>query len=77
MTGGRLKRLKDYINETFFLTYGDGLSDINIQDLLSFHKSHGKLVTVTAVHPVARFGELEIDELIVFQITKPNPKYIK
>ena len=62
MTGGRLKRMKDYINnEPFFLTYGDGLCDVNLNELLSFHKSHGRLVTVTAVHPGARFGELLID----------------
>ena len=63
MTGGRVKRMKNYIgNETFMLTYGDGLSDININDLNNFHKSHGKLVTVTAVHPSARFGELEMED---------------
>jgi len=62
MTGGRVKRLEPFINnEPFLLTYGDGLSDINIDDLIKFHKNHGKMVTVTAVHPVARFGELEID----------------
>ena len=62
MTGGRIKRLKSYIkNETFMLTYGDGLADINIDDLLLFHRSHGKMVTVTAVHPAARFGELLLD----------------
>ena len=62
MTGGRLKRMKEYINnEPFFLTYGDGLCDVNLNELLLFHKSHGKLVTVTAVHPGARFGELLID----------------
>jgi len=61
MTGGRVKRLKKYINnETFMMTYGDGLSNINIDSLIKFHKSHGKLVTVTAVRPPARFGELEI-----------------
>jgi glucose-1-phosphate cytidylyltransferase len=63
MTGGRVRRMKQYINnETFFLTYGDGLSDINIDELIAYHKSHGKMVTVTAVHPSARFGELEIDD---------------
>ena len=63
MTGGRLKRMKDYIkDEPFFLTYGDGLCDVNLNELLSFHKSHGKLVTVTAVHPGARFGELLIEK---------------
>ena len=62
MTGGRLKRMKSLIgSETCMLTYGDGVSDINISDLLSFHRSHGKLMTVTAVHPPARFGELELD----------------
>jgi len=61
MTGGRVKRMKEFIgNESFLLTYGDGLSDININDLLEFHKNHGKMVTVSAVHPGARFGELEI-----------------
>jgi len=61
MTGGRLKRLKDHIgNETFLCTYGDGLSNINIKKLIQFHKSHGKMVTITAVHPIARFGELNL-----------------
>ena len=61
-TGGRVKRLKEYIgNETFMLTWGDGVADIDIQDLLKFHKSHGKLATVTAVRPTARFGLLEIE----------------
>lgn len=60
MTGGRVKRMKNFIGkETFMLTYGDGLSDINIEKLVEFHKSHGKMVTVSAVHPVARFGELD------------------
>ena len=63
MTGGRVKRMKSFIgNETFMLTYGDGLSDIDIDALLKFHKSHGKMVTVSAVHPGARFGELEIKD---------------
>jgi glucose-1-phosphate cytidylyltransferase len=66
MTGGRVKRMQSYIgNEPFLLTYGDGLADLNIDELLDFHTNHGKMVTVTAVHPVARFGELEIDENIV------------
>ena len=61
MTGGRVKRMKTYIgNETCMLTYGDGLSDVDLDQLITFHKSHEKMVTVTAVHPVARFGELEI-----------------
>ena len=61
MTGGRVKRMKDFIgNETFLLTYGDGVSDIDIRALVDFHRSHGKMVTVSAVRPSARFGELEI-----------------
>ena len=62
MTGGRVKRMQSYIgNEPFMLTYGDGVTDLNINNLIDFHQNHGKMVTVTAVRPVARFGELEID----------------
>jgi glucose-1-phosphate cytidylyltransferase len=62
LTGGRVKRMKSYIkDEPFLLTYGDGLSDVDIESLVKFHKSHGKMVTMTAVRPSARFGELEID----------------
>lgn len=62
LTGGRILRLRKFIgNETFMLTYGDGVSDINISDLVKFHKSHGKLVTVSAVRPPARFGALKLD----------------
>jgi glucose-1-phosphate cytidylyltransferase len=61
MTGGRVKRMRDLIgNETCMLTYGDGLANINLDSLLNFHRSHGKMVTVSAVRPGARFGELEI-----------------
>ena len=63
MTGGRIKRLSNIIgNNTFMLTYGDAVSSVNIKELLNFHKKSGKLSTVTAVHPVARFGELEIED---------------
>ena len=62
MTGGRLKRLKKYIkNETFFMTYGDGVSDINLKKLLNFHKKNNKLVTLTAVRPPARFGAIKLE----------------
>lgn len=73
-TGGRIKRLQSLIgNETFLTTYGDGVSDIDIDLLLKFHKSHGKMVTVTAVHPTARFGELEMDgERVVSFKEKPQ-----
>ena len=61
MTGGRLKRLKKYIgNETFMMTYGDGLSSVNLKKLLKFHKKNKKLVTLTAVRPPARFGVIKL-----------------
>jgi len=74
MTGGRVKRMQSFIgNEPFMLTYGDGVADIDIDALLKFHKSHGKMVTVSAVHPGARFGELEIDgEKVVSFQEKPQ-----
>lgn len=66
MTGGRLKRLEKYLKgETFFLTYGDGLSDIDLNKLLKFHKKNKKLVTVTAVRPPARFGALKLKKNLV------------
>lgn len=62
MTGGRIKRLKQYVNgETFMLTWGDGVCSIDINELLKFHRSHGKLATVTAVRPPARFGCMVFD----------------
>ncbi len=62
MTGGRLKRLKEYIDpdQPFLMTYGDGVSNVDINKLVEFHKSHQKLVTMTAVRPPARFGELDL-----------------
>ena len=62
LTGGRVKRIKPYLNgERFFLTYGDGVSDVDISRLLEYHKSHGKLMTLTAVNPGQRYGSLDID----------------
>lgn len=63
MTGGRLKRVQNYIgNETFCFTYGDGLSDVNITDLMSFHKKKNTLATVTAIQPAGRFGSLDLHD---------------
>lgn len=62
MTGGRIMRVSKYLNETFFLTYGDGVSDLNIMESLEFHKKNKKLCTVTAVQPIGRFGSLDLDE---------------
>ncbi len=77
MTGGRLLRLKSYFKEgeNFFMTYGDGLATINLDDLKKFHLNNKKIATVTAVHPPVRFGELEIkgNEVINFE-EKPQAK---
>ena len=63
MTGGRIKRATDFVkDETFLLTYGDGLSDINIKDLISFHKGHKKAITLSAVQPAGRYGSLSINK---------------
>ena len=65
LTGLRLKKLANELKETFMLTYGDGLSNINLKELLNFHKKKNNLITLTAVHPPARFGELTIGEDLV------------
>lgn len=71
MTGGRLRRLRALLESgTFMCTYGDGLSDVNLSALLQFHRTHGKLATVTAVRPPARFGGLAIDGLMVREFTE-------
>ncbi|MBR5565676.1 MAG: glucose-1-phosphate cytidylyltransferase [Roseburia sp.] len=63
MTGGRVKRVQKYIgDETFMLTYGDGVSDVNIAELVAFHKSHGKIATITAANVEQRFGVLDIQQ---------------
>ena len=63
MTGGRTKRMVNFVNnETIMLTYGDCVANIDINKLFNFHKSHGKMITITAVRPAARFGELQLDD---------------
>ncbi len=63
MTGGRIKRLEPFLeDETFMVTYGDGVADVDVNELVKFHRSHGKIATVTAVRPPARFGELLFNE---------------
>ena len=75
MTGGRVRRLKDYLHgETFMLTYGDAVSSVNISRLIEFHSSHGKLATVTAVHPPARFGELLINNDLLVSSFEEKPQ---
>lgn len=73
MTGGRLLRIKHRIKDTFLMTYGDGLSDINIGELIDFHKSHGKIATITAVNPPGRFGVLDIDNNMNVRKFKEKP----
>ena len=71
LTAGRLKRLFPSIgDETFFMTWGDGVCDVDLDDLLAFHRSHGKICTVTAVRPPSRFGALEIDGDQVIEFTE-------
>ena len=74
LTGGRIKRLAPYLNnKTFMLTWGDGVSSVDLHKLLEFHRSHGKLATVTAVRPPARFGRVELDgERVVEFSEKPQ-----
>lgn len=70
MTGGRVKRMKEFIgDEPCMITYGDGLANVNLNELLDFHNNHKKMVTLTAVRPSARFGELDLDndKVISFQ----------
>jgi glucose-1-phosphate cytidylyltransferase len=61
MTGGRIKRIQPYIDSTFCLTYGDGVSDVDIRASIDFHRAHGKLATLTAVQPSGRFGALNLE----------------
>ena len=78
MTGGRLKRAKAYLgNERFMLTYGDGLSNVDINALVKHHEKSGALVTLTACHPEPRFGELEIDDKNVIRSFKEKPQQTK
>ncbi|MEQ9483875.1 glucose-1-phosphate cytidylyltransferase [Coleofasciculus sp. F4-SAH-05] len=77
MTGGRLKRLAPYLeqlgSDIFMATYGDGVCNVNIKDLLDFHRRHGKLATMTVVHPASRFGEMSIENnLVTFFQEKPQ-----
>jgi glucose-1-phosphate cytidylyltransferase len=73
MTGGRIKRLQPYVgSSTFMLTWGDGVSDVDLDALLKFHRSHGKLATLTAVRPPARYGHLELDHGQVVKFSEKN-----
>lgn len=75
MTGGRIKRVKEYLgDEPFMLTYGDGLSNVDISALVDFHKSHGKIATITAIQPGGRFGMLDIDESETIHCFKEKSK---
>ncbi|MEX0276492.1 MAG: glucose-1-phosphate cytidylyltransferase [Ruegeria sp.] len=70
MTGGRLKRVAEHLKGTFSLTYGDGLSNVDINALAAYHKEHGREATVTAVQPAGRYGSLELDETRVKRFTE-------
>jgi len=72
MTGGRLKRLKFFLDDTFLMTYGDGLSNVDISKLIRFHKKNKKQITITAVRPPARFGAIKIKKNIVKYFREKN-----
>jgi len=75
MTGGRIKRAQDFVGEEpFMLTYGDGVADINIEELVKFHKTHGKAMTMTSAQPDGRFGALDIDDNNKVKEFKEKPK---
>ena len=75
MTGGRIKRIQPYIeNETFMMTYGDGVADINIGALINFHKDHGKIGSITAVQPIGRFGALRFRDKEKVQAFQEKPE---
>ncbi|MBE0675035.1 MAG: glucose-1-phosphate cytidylyltransferase [Bacteroidales bacterium] len=75
MTGGRIKRVKEYIgNSTFMVTYGDGVSDVNIKELIDFHKRHGKYITITSVLPEGRFGVLNITTSLKVNSFEEKPR---
>ena len=74
-TGGRIKLLENQLDEEFMLTYGDGLSDVNIDHLLNHHKRFGKIATVTAVRPPARFGTIETSNGVVTKFAEKDPQY--
>ena len=73
-TGGRIKRLEDQLEDEFMLTYGDGLSNVRLDDLLDHHKRFGKIATVTAVRPPARFGTIEISNGLVTRFAEKDPQ---
>ena len=73
-TGGRIKKLKDILDDEFMLTYGDGLSNVNVNELLDHHRRFGKIATVTAVRPPARFGTIEISNGIVTKFAEKDPQ---
>lgn len=74
MTGGRVKRIQPYVNgQTFMLTYGDGLSDVDLTALLRHHRAHGRIGTVTAVQPLGRFGAMDLDESNIVAAFQEKP----
>jgi glucose-1-phosphate cytidylyltransferase len=75
LTGGRIKRVADYIgDETFMMTYGDGVADVRLDEVLAFHRSHGKEATVTAVQPLGRFGVMRLDEDATVRAFEEKPQ---
>ena len=74
MTGGRIKRIESYLDDTFCLTYGDGVSDVDISKLIAFHKSKNTIATLTAIHPPERFGVLNISDDFVTEFHEKHSR---
>ena len=74
-TGGRIKRLQNLLEDEFLMTYGDGLSNVDLRELLKFHRESGRLATLTAVKPPPRFGTIEISNGVVVNFAEKDPKY--
>ena len=72
MTGGRIKRIQNHIDDTFCVTYGDGLSNVSINDLISFHKKNNSIGTLTAIHPPERFGVLTLSDNFVTEFNEKH-----
>jgi glucose-1-phosphate cytidylyltransferase len=75
LTGGRIQRIRDYVDgETFLLTYGDGLADVDVAASIEYHRAHGKLATVTAVQPIGRFGAMDLSDTCEVRAFQEKPK---
>ena len=76
MTGGRLRRVRDYLTDTFCFTYGDGVADVDVKQLIAHHRAEGRQATLTAVQPPGRYGALHLEGTAVAQFQVPGVNYV-